>query len=540
MRNYGEIINMSLISFDFAVFVLVLLLVYYAVPSKFQWVCLLVASFVFYLFSDCRLVGYLVITIATQFVLAIKIDYLNQELNHKVSNISENNEKASTKESYKRKKKKYLVASLFVNIGLLCFVKYTNFIGENVYRLIDYISGVHVDYVPLKILIPLGISFYTFQSTGYVIDVYRGKEVAERNFFKFALFVSFFPTIVQGPIERHSYLAKQLYEPHKYDYKRLCFGAQRMLWGYIKKLVIADRIGIFTSQVFTNYQTNRYGSIIIFGTVLLSAIKVYADFSGGMDIVIGLCEILGIKLTENFARPFFATSISDFWKRWHITLGSWFKRYVFYSISLSKRFNGIVKGMKKRFGDSAKYIPSTLASLVVFWIIGIWHGANWKYIFYGLYSAFWVSTGIFLQDVYKRAKVFFNIQEEKLAWKTFQIIRTIFFVTIGRYFSFAKDATDAFNMLKITFTKFDPWVLFDGTFYKLGLNEKNFRFMLYSIIVMFVADYLNEKGICIREKISEQEVIVRWGFYYLAIFFLIVFGIYGPGYSVSDFVYMHF
>ena len=303
---------MSLISFDFAVFVLVLLLVYYAVPSKFQWVCLLVASFVFYLFSDCRLVGYLVITIATQFVLAIKIDYLNQELNHKVSNISENNEKASTKESYKRKKKKYLVASLFVNIGLLCFVKYTNFIGENVYRLIDYISGVHVDYVPLKILIPLGISFYTFQSTGYVIDVYRGKEVAERNFFKFALFVSFFPTIVQGPIERHSYLAKQLYEPHKYDYKRLCFGAQRMLWGYIKKLVIADRIGIFTSQVFTNYQTNRYGSIIIFGTVLLSAIKVYADFSGGMDIVIGLCEILGIKLTENFARPFFATSISDF------------------------------------------------------------------------------------------------------------------------------------------------------------------------------------------------------------------------------------
>lgn len=531
---------MSLISFEFVAFVLLLLLVYYVVPSKFQWVCLLVASFVFYLFSDWRLVVYLVITIVTQFGMAIKMDTLNQELGLMMSNVSGNNEKAAIKGQYKRKKKKYLVASLFVNIGLLCFVKYTNFIGENVNSLIDYISGVHVDYVPLNILIPLGISFYTFQSTGYVIDVYRGKESAERNIFKFALFVSFFPTIVQGPIERHSDLAKQLYEPHKYEYKRFCFGAQRMLWGYIKKLVIADRIGILTAHVFANYQTNRYGSFIIFGTVLLNAIKVYADFSGGMDIVIGLCEILGIKLTENFARPFFATSISDFWKRWHITLGAWFKKYVFYSISLSKRFNVIVKTMKKRFGDSAKYIPATLASLVVFWIIGIWHGANWKYIFYGLYSAFWVSTGTLFQDVYKRGKAFFNIHEERLSWRIFQVIRTIFFVTIGRYFSFAKDATDAFRMLKITFTKFDPWVLFDGTLYKLGLNEKNFRFMLFSILVMLVVDYLNERGICIREKISEQGIIIRWGFYYLAVFFLIIFGIYGPEYSASDFVYMHF
>ena len=223
-----------------------------------------------------------------------------------------------------------------------------------------------MDYVPLNLLIPLGISFYTFQSTGYVIDVYRGKESAERNIFRFALFVvSFFPTIVQGPIERHSDLAKQLYEPHKYEYKRFCFGAQRMLWGYIKKLVIADRIGILTAHVFANYQTNRYGSFIIFGTVLLNAIKVYADFSGGMDIVIGLCEILGTKLTENFARPYFATSISDFWKRWHITLEAWFKRYVFYSISLSKRFNGIVKSMKKCIGNSAKYIPVTLARVIL-------------------------------------------------------------------------------------------------------------------------------------------------------------------------------
>jgi D-alanyl-lipoteichoic acid acyltransferase DltB (MBOAT superfamily) len=531
---------MQLISYGFMIFVILLLIVYFAVPLKWQWVVLLVASMFFYICSDWKLAGYLGVTIVSQFFFAIKMDDLNNDLNCELLDVTDNEKRQILKQKCKNKKKKYLWYSVLVNLGMLCFVKYTNFIGENVNYIFDLMSGMHMDYDPLNILIPLGISFYTFQSTGYVIDVYRGKEQAERNFFKFALFVSFFPTIIQGPIERHCDLAKQLYEPHRLDYKRLCFGAQRMIWGYIKKIVIADRINILTTQVLDSYEINGYGSFIIFGTILLCGIRVYADFSGGMDIVIGLCEILGIRLTENFQRPYFATSISDYWKRWHITLGSWFKRYVFYSISLSKRFNGIVKAMKKRFGESAKYIPATLASLVVFWIIGIWHGANWKYIFYGLYSAFWVSTGTLFQDVYKRGKALFKIQEERLSWKAFQIIRTIFFVTIGRYFSFAQNATDAFRMLKITFTKFDPWVLFDGSFYKLGLNEKNFRLMLFSILIMFVADYLNEKGIIIREKVNEQGIIVRWSFYYAAIFFLIIFGIYGPGYNASDFVYMHF
>ena len=531
---------MSLLSAEFLLFIVILIILFFLVPNQCQWLVLLVASFSFYLFGDWRMIAYLMVSIVSQFIFAIKMDNLNNELEIKLCAVADSKETLYLKNRYKRKKKKYLIAALLINIGLLCFVKYTNFLAENVYRLVGYITGVVNIYRPFNILMPLGISFYTFQSTGYVIDVYRGKDKAERNFFKFALFVSFFPTIVQGPIERHSELTKQLFDSHQFDYRRFCFGIQRMLWGYIKKIVIAERINIITSQVLENYQVNKYGSVIIFSTILFSGIKVYADFSGGMDIVIGLCEILGIRLTENFQRPYFASSISDFWKRWHITLGAWFKRYVFYSISLSKRFNGIIKAMKKRFGNSAKYIPATIASLVVFWIIGIWHGANWKYIIYGLYSAFWVSTGTLFQDAYKKARKFFNIHEERLSWRLFQILRTIFFVTVGRYFSFAQNATDAFRMLKITFTKFDPWVLFDGTFYTLGLNEKNFRLMLFSILVLFVADYLNEKGICIREKISEQSIIIRWGFYYLAIFFLIVFGMYGPGYSASDFVYMHF
>ena len=525
---------MSLLSIKFIVFLIILILFYFTVYEKYQWIVLLAGSVFFYWLCDWRGFLFVCITILTQFLAAYKIDKINETISK--INLSQDNVIIK----YRHRKALYMLISLLVNIGILCVVKYTNFCVENLCKLVEYIKGGENSFETIDILVPLGISFYTFQSTGYVIDVYRGKQKAEKNIYRFALFVSFFPTIIQGPIERYSDLGKQLYAPHKYNYKRLCFGAQRMLFGYIKKIVIAERIGIFTAYVLDNYQKNEYGSIIIFLTIFLSGIKLYADFSGGMDIVIGLCEILGIKLTENFQCPFFATSISDFWKRWHITLGAWFKRYVFYSIALSKRFNHITKSMKRNFGNSAKYIPATIASLVVFWIIGIWHGANWKYIFYGLYSAFWVSTGTLFQDVYKKMKIFFHIREEKMEWKIFQIIRTTFIVTIGRYFSFAQNAEDAFRMLKITFTKFDPWVLFDGTIYNLGLNEKNVRLMFFSIFILFLVDYFNEKGIYIREKISEQGIIIRWGFYYLAIFFLIIFGVYGPEYAASDFVYMHF
>lgn len=531
---------MSLISLSFLLFLLILLIVYFCVPSKLQWVVLLIGSFVFYLFSGWKLITYLLVTIVSQFLLARKIDDCNRKYDDILEHLESGQNKADIKLQCKKEKKKYLLASLFINIGLLCFVKYTNFLLENITALLAFLQGRTNDFQALDILIPLGISFYTFQSTGYVIDVYRGKEHAENNLFRFALFVSFFPTIVQGPIERHSDLAWQLYEPHTFDYKRLCFGLQRMLWGYIKKLVVADRILVLTSYVFANYRSQGYGSFIMFGTVFLNTIRVYADFSGGMDIVIGFSEIIGIRLTENFNRPYFATSISDFWKRWHITLGAWFKRYVFYTISLSKRFNGIVKSMRKRFGNSARYIPASLASLVVFWIIGIWHGANWKYIAYGLYSAFFVSTGSLLQDVYASMKKKLGIREESKAWILFQIIRTMFFVTIGRYFSCAKDLPDALNMLKVTFTRFDPWVLFNGTLYTLGLDKKDFNFMLFSILLLFIVDFINERGIIIRERISMQRLPIRWIIYYAGFAFLLIFGMYGLGYDAKDFVYMHF
>ena len=393
----------------------------------------------------------------------------------------------------------------------------------------------------VHIIVPLGISFYTFKSLGYLIDVYRGKVRAERNVFKFALFVSYFPAIVQGPIDRYHDLAYQLYSPHQFDYTRVKFGTQRMLWGYIKKIVIAERVAVIVNEVFNNYETNHYYGFIIFIGALLYGVQIYADFSSGMDIVNGLSEIFGIHLTENFRRPYMAKSVAEFWQRWHITLGAWFKNYLFYPISLSKPFCNLGKKCRKLFGDEVgKVVAPSIASFIVFIIIGIWHGVGWKYVIYGIYQAFFVSTNTLFEGSYARLRDLFKVNVERKSWQFFQMIRTSFVITIGRYFSEAKNLKDALGMLKATVRQFNPWVFFDGTFYSLGLDEKDFRLMLFSIAILLTIDTFQEKGVKIRQAISNQNIICRWAIYYAAIFSLIIFGMYGAGYDAADFIYQAF
>ena len=293
---------MSLVSVHFFVFVVALLLVYYMIPKKYQWIILLIGSCVFYLVGNWKLVGYILITIIVQYILAIKLDDTNTAMNDVIA-ASEKDPATinAIKNKYSGKKKLLLTISAVISLGLLIFVKYINFIISSI-NAIGNIIIPHAQIRTLDLVIPLGISFYTFQSLGYVIDVYRGKDRAERNILKLALFVSFFPTIVQGPIERHNHLAPQLYREHPFNYRKLCFGMQRMLWGYIQKLVIADRAAIIVSEIFNNFTTNNYKGFIVFIGGLLAGIQVYADFAGGMNIVIGLCEAMGIELTENFRR----------------------------------------------------------------------------------------------------------------------------------------------------------------------------------------------------------------------------------------------
>lgn len=527
---------MSIFSFEFIGLVLILVLLYFVLPKRWQWAILLAASVVFYVSGGLQGCLYILVTIVTQYFLGQALERRNVAMNQELTAEGlSGSDKRAIKKKYASSKKIFLLISLAINLGILAFLK----LADPAIVEINKLFGTKID--ELNLLLPIGLSYYTFKSVGYVIDVYRGRVKAEKNIFKLALFIGYFPALVQGPIDRYEDLAGQLTAEHSFDYKRLCFGVQRMLWGYIKKLVIADRIAVITTQVINNYTTKGYEGFTLFVGVALYAFQIYADFSGGMDIVNGLSEIFGISLTENFQRPFFATSVAEYWQRWHITLGAWMRTYVFYPLSLSPAFNKLGKFCRKRFGDRiGKLMAPSLASFITFVLIGIWHGVGWKYVVYGFYMAVFVSTGTLLEPVYDDWKAKFNINDKSTSWQVFQTIRTFMIIVFSRFINLAKDLPDVGRMLAATFTHFNPWVFFDGTFYSLGLDRPNFILMLLSIVVLMLVDFAQEKGVHMRKTIARRNIVLRWSVYYCAIFALIIFGMYGPGYDAASFIYQRF
>ena len=368
---------MSFINMEYFLFIAVGIILYYVMPKRIQWVVLLVMSYAYYLSFKVEAVVYMIFTTLVTFAAGLIIERVDSKGKVWLAENKETitrEEKKSFKEKIKAKKKLVMLIAVVLDFGLLAFVKYTNFFIENINGLIgNRISAV-------DILVPLGISFYTFQSVSYVLDVYWGKVKPERNPFKFALFVSFFPQIMQGPIGRFGTLAPQLLAPHKFNLTQIEFGLQRIFWGFFKKLILADRTSVYVYEVFVNNYQAYNGLYIIVG-LLMYTVQLYADFSGGMDIVIGTAQMFGIEMDENFKRPFFSKSIGEFWRRWHITLGTWMKDYIFYPFSLSKVFNKIGKFTKDKFGKNVgQTIPICLANLLIFFIVGVWHGAAWKYI----------------------------------------------------------------------------------------------------------------------------------------------------------------
>lgn len=527
---------MSIISVKFILFAAGLTAIYFLLPKKCQWVVLLAASAVFYLSGGWEGCCYILVTIVTQYLLALALDRENGRMAGELAaGELDAKQKKAIKRRFAGKKRRYLVLSVIVNLGILCAVKYTDPAIET----LNSVFGTGIGRV--DILVPMGLSYYTFKSIGYVIDVYRGRIRAQRNIGKLALYVGYFPALVQGPIDRYEDVAEQLYAEHSFSYERLCFGAQRMLWGYIKKLVIAERAMVIVDQVIGNYASAGYEGFTLFFGVVLYAVQIYADFSGGMDIVLGLSEIFGIRLTENFRRPFFATSVAEYWQRWHITLGAWMRTYVFYPLSLSQAFNKLGKKCRKVFGDqTGKLIAPSLASFITFVLIGIWHGVGWKYVIYGFYMAVFVSSGTLLEDVYAKARERLHISEQSKGWRVFQSVRTVFIISMSRYVNKAQDVPDMFRMMKATFTHFNPWVFFDGTFYTLGLDKQDFWLLMLAIVVLFCVDLAQERGVRIRAAIARENVIIRWGVYYAAIFALLIFGMYGPGYNAAGFIYQRF
>lgn len=482
------------------IFLPVVAVIYNFAPKKVRWVVLLTANYVFfYIISQMLLVWLLTATVVTYFV------------GKWIGTISDN--KIHLAKEQTKIKRKILALGIVVNGSVLVTFKYLG------------IFGFH----PIA---PIGISYYTLQTISYMTDVYRGVIKPEKNFAKVALYLSFFPQIMEGPISRFSETADTLYAGEDIKYENLTLGYQRILWGLFKKMVIADRLATVVSKVFNGY-SKLDGATVMIGVICFT-FQLYTEFSGCMDIVMGSGIIFGIKLPENFRQPFFADSASDFWHRWHITLGTWFKDYIFYPVSLAKPVKKTSKKIKNLIGKQAgKFVAPFIALFCVWSLNGLWHGAKTTYIFYGLYYFVLIFIENITEAPMKKFMEKLHIDRNGHWYKGFKIIKLFVIVNIGEMFFRAGSVRSGFLMLKKIIFDFS----ISGMKWDLGKHTDELIIAFLGLMVVLIVDILHEKNISVREHIYRLRLPVRWGIWYAAIMAVIIFGAYGVGYTVTDMIY---
>lgn len=525
-------------SFRFLFFLALVALFYFTSPHKMRWIILLIASYTFYLLADWRYFFFILITTISTYLTGRLLDK-----NHTQSRaiLDQNpNWNSTTKRGFRalrKKQRKYIcLIALLINLGILFFIIYFIFIAVNInIVLAKYSFGA----LPIfSIFLPLGISFYTFQSLGYVIDVSRGRTKADRNIAKLALFISFFPQIVQGPISRHDQLAHQLYQPHDFDFKRMVKAAELIIWGFFLKLVIADRIAIISNELYGNYTEYRGIGFWIAG--LAYGLQIYCDFSGGITISQGVAQLFGIQLVNNFERPYFSTSLAEFWRRWHITLGAWMRDYFFYPVSLSSFFSRSLKRSRQIFGPVVgKVIPSSITTIFLFLLVGVWHGASWNFILYGLWNGLIISFAVIAEPLFAKATSWLRINKRSKSYRIFCMIRTLAIVSVGRMISNTSTLKQAFYMLRSSFSQIHlaETVRAIST---IGLNWLDYLILALGIALLIGVGMSQEKGIVIRDRLEKSPAVLHWLFVFSAIIFIMLFGIYGIAFDSSSFIYQGF
>lgn len=532
---------MAFTSMQFVMFLVLAVAVYYLTPKRYRWVTLLVVNYVFYYFAGVKYFVYLFATTISTYIATTKLGNMaaeNKAAYNAVKAELDRDAKKAWKADFTKKKRRVLVPTLVFNFGILAVLKYSGFVSENLNALFAKISAP-VELPVFHFLLPLGISFYTFQTMGYLIDVYREKVAPEKNIGKLALFISFFPTIVQGPIGRFQHLSKQLFEGNDFSYERTKFGVQLMLWGAFKKLVIADRASVLVDNVFGFPDT--FGGTYVAVAALVYCIQLYGDFSGGIDIATGAAQIFGVDLEKNFERPYLATSIPDFWRRWHITLGAWFRDYVFYPLSLSKFFTKVGKKGRQVLGNYiGKMLPVLIPQFIIFFLIGIWHGAEWKYIAFGCYNGTLIVLGILFEQPLQKLVKRLAIRTDCISWRIFQVLRTLILVAIGKIITRAPGVSAAKYMITSMVKNWNTDVLLEGGLLTMGLDVKDLWVLFLSCLVLLSVSLMQESGIRVRETLAKQNLYFRWVIYLGALFSLILFGVYGLNYNAADFIYRGF
>ncbi len=496
-------------SYEFLLFFPIVCLLYFVIPKKLKNTWLLIASYFFYM---CWNAKYAILMFTSTF-----LTYLTSIFIDKVAKRNDDG-----KISNEKLKKLLVLACCFVNLAILFVFKYANFAIETTNKLLSLLHISTIDKT-LDFVLPVGISFYTFQALGYIIDVYRGDVEVERNFINYALFVSFFPQLVAGPIERSKNLITQINnEERKFSFENMRNGLLLMIWGFFLKLVISDRAAIVVNTVYSGDVGSFGGFYVIVATVLF-AIQIYCDFAGYTVIAMGAAQVMGFKLMDNFNAPYFSKSVAEFWRRWHISLSTWFKDYLYIPLGGNRK------------GEARKYINL----MIVFLVSGLWHGASMHFVVWGGLNGLYQIVGALTKNARKKACLFLQVNEEKFSHKLYRVIVTFILICFSWIFFRATSISHAFDLIKSMFTVFNPEILFNGALYDLGIGERGFNLLCISIAVLFAADVLKYKQITLRDKIIKQGIWLRWIIYLLALFSVLIFGVYGS-FNEASFIYFQF
>ncbi len=475
---------MSYIDLEYYFIIAAVVLIYYVLPRSVRWTALLAGSGLFYYKAagDRRQIIVFVLSIVVSYTAA---NLISRKTNRRVRMI-------------------LLWAGILLSSGPLLIVK-----GSELFlRTLGNGPGL---------IVPLGISFYTMQMTAYLSDVYFGKVAPQRNLLKYALFISFFPQIIQGPIPRYEQLGRQLYEGSQFDFDKIVRAIQLIIWGFFLKMMIADKAAIVVNAVFDHYKMYAGAYFLVAG--VLYSIQLYADFLACTVLAKGGAGLFGIEIIDNFSHPYFSSSIQEFWRRSHMSLSSWLKDYIYIPLGGNRK------------GKLAKYFNL----MVTFAVSGLWHGGSWKFVFWGLlHASYQIAGGLTLKyrdRLYEAA----GLEKNSFSWKLYRTAGTFLWVMLAWIIFRAESLRAGLYMIKSIFTTFNPWILINGTLNNF-MDYRQWEILGISILILFLVSLVQER-IVIRDWISKQHITVRWGIYICAVLVIWLCGTYGFGFDAQAFIY---
>lgn len=483
---------MNYVSVTYYMLVSLTVVLYYVFPKKNRWIVLLFVSGCFYYLVISNLVQIVVFagSILFSFLAGMVIETAREK------NIAPN----------------WIKVILLLGVLISAAPLFASKGG-------DLWTGSILRICKVNWIIPVGLSFYTMQIVAYLVDIYRGRIESQKNIFKYGLFISFFPLIIQGPISRYEQLGAQLFEGHSFDSRKFMRGIQLILWGFFLKYMLADKSSIFVNAVFDHYQD--YAGIYIFVAAVLYSLQLYTDFLSCVTMSQGVAGLFGIELVDNFWHPYFSTSVKDFWRRWHISLSSWLRDYIYIPLGGNRK------------GTLRKYINL----VITFAVSGLWHGGSWKYLFWGLLHAFYQIMG----EVLKKPKDYlyerWALRKGEKSRRFIDRAITFFLVMLAWIVFRAESLKAGIKMIVSMFCCFNPWILFDGSLFRVGLSQEEFAVLIMSVFVLAFVSVLQERGVHIRKWFAGQNILIRWAIYLCGIWSIWIFGTYGYGFNAADFIY---